>query len=105
MVFSKVTLSSYSSSQQSIWYFRTYLLLSGMGYLFSAGSASRCSPSPLARERTFLLLSSAAIINIHLKQHEYPGNLAHSLPGMEVEKELNLAQPSWTVLYERLCGL
>jgi hypothetical protein len=58
----------------------------------------------LARDRAFLPLFSAAG-NIVLKQSEYPTNLAYGLPGKEVEQELNLAQPSWTVLYERLSGL
>lgn len=59
----------------------------------------------LAMDFPFLLLFSTAIIKMSLKQHEYPTNLAYELPGMEVEQELNLVQPSWTVLHERLNGL
>ena len=58
----------------------------------------------LAMDLTFLLLFSVAILKMS-QQHKYPTNLADGLPGMEVEQELILAQPSWTVLYERLSGL
>jgi hypothetical protein len=39
------------------------------------------------------------------KPTKYATNQACGFPGIEVEQELNLAQPSWTVFYEHLSGL
>jgi hypothetical protein len=97
------TLIGYSSQHQSIWYFFTYLLSSGIlvFWLFSIALL-------MVDSRQGSYIPSAVLCGYHKhspEQNEYPTSLAYGLPGMEVEQELILTQPSRTVLYELLSGL